>query len=1020
MSGAPKEREGSLSHQMDRMGINNSDASSVLTTSTSTNRDSCPAKKRRRPRKLTTVSVGTEYEVEKVLDKRIGEDGVTSYKILWKDYPEEEASWVVRELMDCPEKIEEYEKKDREYRYRKRASNIGENWQTEDFSSLAQAGAETAIEPKTEPEAKVGCTRGAVSEMESQMLAEYLELVNAGREVVTSLPSWKRCFGCRKPLPEEEPLQALQAVEDEKGDLFLEMQWQDGLTKMVPFPVALKLYPMIFLPWFESYLNAEAAKEGCRRDDFLGVDWETKLAKSREDLKAEAMEVDEPTSAETEHDVPASNAMRLQNSTNAIDGGCQSFKPAEATVSPRARLILKLPRPLPKPLQHSPTSSGPNSPAYLSNERDLLLIQDSIVTPPVPPCNNPSHPLTVAANSSPLVVTTAQPTVPVALPHEVVATEASKAPSMEETLMSRVTQQGVPLETVIVLPQSVPLVGTRIITPVDFLLATSASPSPKRSPRPPKQGNSTPKRTGRPPKLANSSPLRSLPPRNILPKPVSGAISAIEGSALKIPERPLTASRPSASEQPSLSSVSSAREATSNFQPFHGASPSEKPSSSPKSAETKPENCQPTSEQPVVGVSSSLSTSVVPTIAASGFLPPEEEKPKVPKAEDGESYRAKRELYLRYVPLLNRCIAKLRSELAEKEQELVTLETLLRERPEAREAVDTITSRKNKLKAEMETIQHPIKRLVLLVTAGKDQPTLRVLEKCVNVVERSIPWFENYIGEAEARKYFSHISAPAAANPHPATSMSELSNGLPPADDFSSTITPHDSKHPMSLVQRQQPPSGVLADWDSLKATFGKFRAADTCQPAQSQSAQQSNLLNTALTQRQEPPKYTGYRAAVASQQPPPPQALLPRPTGQTLHKVPGATIQSVVPHSAGSHGGPRRPSQPLLRYAGPPVPQMAVRQLIGTPPLRLAQPAIVVQRPTGPVLLPIDHSVQPAMGFHFARKAVTRPHQDPPQWAPKMINRPPQNWAPKAVVRPQRPPQQLAPKPPLRIFPKE
>lgn len=52
----------------------------------------------------------------------------------------EEASWVVRELMDCPEKIEEYEKKVREYRYRKRAFNIGENWQTDDFSSLAQTG----------------------------------------------------------------------------------------------------------------------------------------------------------------------------------------------------------------------------------------------------------------------------------------------------------------------------------------------------------------------------------------------------------------------------------------------------------------------------------------------------------------------------------------------------------------------------------------------------------------------------------------------------------------------------------------------------------------------------------------------------------------------------------------------------------------------------------------------------------------------------------------------------------------
>lgn len=255
--------------------------------------------------------------------------------------------------------------------------------------------------------------------------------------------------------------------------------------------------------------------------------------------------------------------------------------------------------------------------------------------------------------------------------------------------------------------------------------------------------------------------------------------------------------------------------------------------------------------------------------------------------------------------------------------------------------------------------------------------------------------------------------------------MPQLSNGLPPADDSSSTIALHDSNHPMSSVQRQQPPSGVLADWDSLKATFGKLRPPETSQPPLPQSPQQSNLLSTPLTPKQGPPKYTGYRAAVASQQPPAPPALPPRLTSQTLNNMPSATIQSVVPNSAGSHSGPRGPSQPLLRYAGPAVPQMAVRQLIGSPPLRPVQPAIVVQRPTAAVLLPIDPSVQPRMG-------VISAHPDPPQWAPTMIarpplnrapkavvrpQRPPLNRAPKAVVRPQRPPQQLAPEPPPRNF---
>ena len=49
-----------------------------------------------------------DFEVEALIDKR-SHHGVTEYKVLWRGYSEEAASWEPVENLNCPDLIQEYE-----------------------------------------------------------------------------------------------------------------------------------------------------------------------------------------------------------------------------------------------------------------------------------------------------------------------------------------------------------------------------------------------------------------------------------------------------------------------------------------------------------------------------------------------------------------------------------------------------------------------------------------------------------------------------------------------------------------------------------------------------------------------------------------------------------------------------------------------------------------------------------------------------------------------------------------------
>ncbi|KAI1287278.1 Heterochromatin protein 1 [Halotydeus destructor] len=87
------------------------------------------------PSKKKKAKTSSEtFTVERILDKRIRDDGKTEYYLKWADYPESSNSWEPREFLMCVDLIDDFERKYAKRLTGQSASDTGgkANWTSAD------------------------------------------------------------------------------------------------------------------------------------------------------------------------------------------------------------------------------------------------------------------------------------------------------------------------------------------------------------------------------------------------------------------------------------------------------------------------------------------------------------------------------------------------------------------------------------------------------------------------------------------------------------------------------------------------------------------------------------------------------------------------------------------------------------------------------------------------------------------------------------------------------------------------
>ena len=70
--------------------------------------------KNKRKRLRDDEAVPEVFIVEKIVDRRHGPSGRVEYYLKWKNYPDSENTWEPEDNLDCPDLIEEFERKRRQ------------------------------------------------------------------------------------------------------------------------------------------------------------------------------------------------------------------------------------------------------------------------------------------------------------------------------------------------------------------------------------------------------------------------------------------------------------------------------------------------------------------------------------------------------------------------------------------------------------------------------------------------------------------------------------------------------------------------------------------------------------------------------------------------------------------------------------------------------------------------------------------------------------------------------------------
>ncbi|XP_055353844.1 proteoglycan 4-like isoform X2 [Paramacrobiotus metropolitanus] len=221
----------------------------------------------RRP-KSHKDDVPPAYEVEKILGKRVL-NGECQYRILWKDYPESEASWEPVTNLQCDDILAEFEAEERKRRLQKRRFG-GEVW--EDVP--AENPEPQAKRAKSNNESVSGASASSVDfdRKWDYLTSKLTDLVIQTPDRIDEFSKgvWSKFekvaqTGENVALPGDNhyrntaPKRVVKTVKNDLGDLFAVMEWEDGFQCQVSFPAATALYPTVFVPWMTGYVKTHYA-----------------------------------------------------------------------------------------------------------------------------------------------------------------------------------------------------------------------------------------------------------------------------------------------------------------------------------------------------------------------------------------------------------------------------------------------------------------------------------------------------------------------------------------------------------------------------------------------------------------------------------------------------------------------------------------------------------------------------------------------------------------------------------------
>lgn len=219
----------------------------------------------------------TVYEVEKILRKRIHEDGFTEYRIKWKGYDRNWNSWEPQHMLNCELLIDEFENKEAKKTRRKKTSSsedsnelsslsIRENSAIVDVTEndCGQIPASTSKEAADKP-SDIQEAKDVIEDQNPANPSPITKTKVNGNYIVNKMMN-EKC-GAEDENPKSKKVKSkvkisylAQGVSTGTTYVYFEQEGVEG-SRMLPYQAVKELYPLALVDYFEPFLVFTAGSE---------------------------------------------------------------------------------------------------------------------------------------------------------------------------------------------------------------------------------------------------------------------------------------------------------------------------------------------------------------------------------------------------------------------------------------------------------------------------------------------------------------------------------------------------------------------------------------------------------------------------------------------------------------------------------------------------------------------------------------------------------------------------------------